>query len=161
MINKVGDPIIVRKKYDRITVVCHPHGDDEEEQFRLKRDENYNSVYQKLPEKKNIRDYVNSFRTGCSLKAILDRCNLMPVHDKINYVNQTPDGFSADLSAMPKDGVEAQMMLIKLKTDHPDIVERFSCGESFDSILKSFGSDPALGVIQNQTKEESEVNVNG
>ena len=161
MIKKLGDPVLVRKKYDLLTVVPHPHGDDEEEQFRLKRDENYNSIYQKLPDRKNVREYVNPFRTGCSLKAILDRCQLMPIHDKLNYVNQTPDGFSADLSAMPKDGVEAQMLLMNLKTAHPDIVQRLSQGESFDAILKSFASDPAPGVCQNQTIEESEVNANG
>lgn len=161
MIEKLGEPVLVRKQYDSVMVVSHPHGDEEEEQFRLKRDENYNSIYVKLPDKMNIREYVNSFRTGCSLKSILDRCNLMPVHDKINYVNQTPDGFSADLSAMPKDGFEANMMLLKLKSDYPEIVQRLSQGESFDAILNSFGPFSNPGVSQNQTKDQSEVNANG
>lgn len=119
---------------DPDTVVHAPVIEDE---IRLKRDENMNCIYIKVGEK-NVNEYINSFANGCSLKSILDRCQLMPIHDKVRYLQQTDSGVSADLTNLPKDATEAFIMLRDLKEKHPDVLERFAKGESFDSIVKSF-----------------------
>ena len=108
-----------------------------EDEIRLKRDENGNCIYIKVGEK-NVNEYINSFVNGCSLKSILDRCQLMPIHDKVRYLQQNDSGVSADLTNLPKDATEAFIMLRDLKEKHPDVLDRFSKGESFDSIVKSF-----------------------
>lgn len=129
---------IVRDHFSPVDVesAIHPHGDDIEKQYRLKRDENMNAIYVEVPGGDvDLNEYINSFKNGCSLKAILDRCSLMPAREKIAYLQQTEQGYSADMSAMPKDGTEAQIMLAKLKAEHPDIVERIKKGETFDKIL--------------------------
>lgn len=107
-----------------------------EEVIQLKRDEKMNCVYFKVGEK-DVNEYINSFETGCSLKSILARCQLMPIHDKVRYLQQTDVGVSADLSHLPQDATEAFIMLRDLKEKHPDLIDRFSKGESFDSIVKS------------------------
>lgn len=120
--------------YDPATIDHSPFIEDE---YRLKRDENMNCIYVKVGEK-NVNEFINSFANGCSLKAILDRCQLMPIHDKVRYLQQTDNGVSADLTSLPKDATEAFIMLRDLKDKHPDVIERFAKGESFDSIVKSF-----------------------
>lgn len=122
------------KIIDPDTIVRAPVIEDE---IRLKRDENMNCIYSKVGEK-NVNEYINSFANGCSLKAILDRCQLMPIHDKVRYLQQTESGVSADLTNLPKDATEAFIMLRDLKEKHPDVLDRFAKGESFDSIIKSF-----------------------
>ncbi len=118
---------------DPDTVVRTPVLEDE---IRLKRDENMNCIYVKVGEK-DVNEYINSFENGCSLKSILSRCQLMPIHDKVRYLQQTEVGVSADLTNIPKDATEAFIMLRDLKDKHPDLIDRFSKGESFDSIVKS------------------------
>lgn len=66
----------------------------------------------------------------------------MPTEHKIRYLQQTSDGVSADLSGLPKDGTEAFIMLSKLNREHPEIMQRFSAGESFDSIIKDLIPTP-------------------
>ena len=146
----------------RFVILPEPHGSAVQEQFRLTRDSHYNSVYEKVGEI-DLRQYINSFKTGCSLKSIIDRCQLLPIHDKIRYLQQREDGFSADLSKMPSDGFEARLMLQELKNKHPDIYSRSAQGESLDAIIKSLSSDPADGSSNSAEKvnnSESEVNSN-
>ena len=107
-----------------------------EEVIRLKRDDHMNCIYFKDGEK-DVNEYINSFANGCSLKSILSRCQLMPIHDKVRYLQQTEVGVSADLTNIPNDATEAFIMLRDLKEKHPDLIDRFSKGESFDSIVKS------------------------
>lgn len=146
--------------YERRVMPTAPHGSEVTDVYRLKRDDHMNSIYTKVGEE-NTQEYINSFATGCSLKAILDRIQLMPVHDKVRYLQQSEDGQSADMTAMPTDGTEAQIMLMKLKREHPEIVERMNAGETFDKVITDlFGkkdegqSDP----IENNVGTEENTN---
>lgn len=137
-----SNPSFVKSRVRVVTVnIIDPdtvvHAPVIEDEIRLKRDENMNCIYMKVGEK-NVNEYINSFANGCSLKSILDRCQLMPIHDKVRYLQQTDTGVSADLTNLPKDATEAFIMLRDLKEKHPDVLERFAKGESFDSIVKSF-----------------------
>lgn len=107
-----------------------------ETSYRLSRDGNGNSIYTSVGEQ-NIKEYINSFKNGCSLQAMLERIQYMPVHEKIAYMNQTEDGYSADLTYMPSDGTEAFIMLEKLKREHPDLVKSINEGATFDEALKA------------------------
>lgn len=152
----------VFRPYDPVVSVAPPFGDVEEKEFRLIRDSSGNCEYVELEGARNISDYVESFKNGCSLKAILDRCQMMPVRDKIAYLNQTENGLSADLSCMPKDGTEAQIMIQRVKNLCPDFAKRLREGESFEKILLEYlpnGSKTASPGIEN--KPESEVTANG
>lgn len=152
--------MIVRKPYDIVDAPAPPFGEEVEEEYRLERDQHGNCIYTKVGEH-NISDYVESFKTGCSLKAILDRCNLMPVRDKIAYLNQTEQGVSADMSSMPKDGTEAQIMLQKYKENYPEFASRIQAGESFDKIMSDFAEKFKSMENKAEKPSESEVPVNG
>ncbi len=127
-------PFVVRRYSDVVIVPAHPHGEDVEKQYRLTRDNHFNSVYTEVGEL-NVSEYVGSFANGCSLKSIIERCSLMPVHDKVRYLQQREDGVSADLSAMPKDGTEAFILFRKMEAEYPDIFKELGKGRSLDSII--------------------------
>lgn len=124
-----------------------------QKQYRLTRDENDNCIYKECGEV-NLKEFINSFEAGCTLKSILERCSLLPIYDKVRYLQQSADGVSADMTSIPKDGTEAFIMLNKIKESHPEIYNRFSAGESFESIIKSL-----MPTGENNT--ESEVIDNG
>ncbi len=160
--------IVIRKPYDPVVVIPQNVGSVIEKDYRLKRDEHYNSVYIEVGER-NIVDYIGSFANGCSLKAIIDRCSLMPVHDKVRYLQQREEGLSADLSNMPKDGFEAYKMLFDYKQKYPDVYDRIAKGESIDKIFgdiaksvasMSSSSEPIQSQVA-QNSIEGEVNNNG
>lgn len=123
-----------RRPYDPVVCDPHPHGDEVESEYRLSRDEKGNCIYKKVGEK-NIQEYIGSFANGCALSAILDRISLMPVSDKVRYLQQESDGVGADLSHMPTDGTEAFIMVQKLGRQYPQIFERVAKGESLDTVL--------------------------
>lgn len=131
-----------------------------EGEYRLKRDSNGNCVYEHVGDR-DVRAYIESFATGCSLKSILDRCALLPVHDKIQYLNQTEQSVSADLTSIPKDGTAAQILLMDLKRNHPDLVDKINSGMSFDEAFnavfvknaESDVRDPVHPVVENVQKE--------
>lgn len=125
-----------------------------EKQYRLKRDGNGNCIYLEAGER-DVDEYINSFALGCSLRSLLERCSLMPTYDKIRYLNQTEDGVGADLTNIPKDGTEAFIMIKELKETHPDVFERFSKGESFDSIIKSMTNISNESEVINNGENES------
>ena len=154
---------IVRRPYDDVCLTVHPFGESEEMDYRLVRDSHGNCEYVEIG-KRNISDYVESFKNGCSLKAILDRCQLMPVRDKIAYLNQTEQSMSADLSCMPKDGTEAQIMIQKVKAICPDFAKRLRNGESFEKLIvellpnsgkyaETVAPDPVSHVVNNNESE--------
>lgn len=151
----------IRKPYDKVLIPTAVIGSQEETRYRLRRDEHDNAIYTPY-ETVDICEYINSFRTGASLRSVLERCNLLPLHDKVRMLQQTEDGFSADMSKMPKDGTEAFIAVRELRTKYPDIVEKMKNGESFDSVISSiFGkgaanekADPAPQTVKN---DESEV----
>lgn len=124
----------VRKPFDPVEVVPQEVGELVEKEYRLIRDSHMNCEYIEIGER-NVRDYIESFKNGCSLKAILDRCSLMPTREKVAYVNQTENGLSADLSSMPTDGTAAQILIMKLKKRFPDFAQRIKNGESFESLV--------------------------
>lgn len=139
---------MLKKRYDSTgSVVClrpcdrihipAPVGDVVEKEYRVVRDSHFNAEYVEVGEK-DIQEYINSFQNGCSLKSILDRCAMMPIHDKVRYLQQTDQGFSADLTSMPKDGTEAQIMIQRVKAVCPNFAQRMRDGESFEKILLDF-----------------------
>lgn len=153
-------PIVVRfrRLYDPVEVMPSPVGEAIEKEYRLTRDSHGNCFYVEVGEK-NVSDYIQSFSNGCSLKAILDRCQLLPVRDKIAYLQQTDNGFSADLTHIPKDGTEAYILISKLKNVCPDFASRLRNGESFEKILSDYVqapvSDPVSPSVQNNESEVS------
>lgn len=137
------DVTSVRKPYDPVVCDPKPAGDIIEPVYRLRRDENGNCIYVKVGEK-NIDEYIASFKNGCALSSILDRINLMPVNDKIRYLQQTDAGFSADMSNMPTDGTEAFIMVQKLGRQYPQIFERVAKGETLDTVLSDIFKPKAV-----------------
>lgn len=123
-----------RRPYDPVVCDPHPHGEAVEGEYRLSRDAKGNCIYTKVGDR-DISEYIGSFKNGCALSAILDRISLMPVNDKIRYLQQETDGVGADLSNMPTDGTEAFIMVKKLGCQYPQIFERVAKGESFDTVL--------------------------
>lgn len=123
-----------RKPYDQTIVKASPCGKKTEEVFRLMRDLDGNASYIKIDDK-DVQSYINSFATGCSLKAILDRTQLVPARERAGMMQQQENGVGADLSHMPKDGTAAQIMLQELKRENPDLIDRLRKGESFNKIF--------------------------
>lgn len=152
--------IYVKSRFDKPIVKAAPFGDVVEPDIRLERDSNGNCIYKKHGEK-NISNYIESFKNGCSLKAILDRCQLMPIHDKIAYLNQTENGVNADITNLPKDGTEAQIMLQRYKRENPEIAKRIAAGESFDKIIADMTKNKISADSATNDKKESEVINNG
>lgn len=151
----------IRGPFDSVVVVAPSVGDVDQKEFRLIRDSSGNCSYVECGSH-NISEYVESFKNGCSLKAILDRCQLMPVRDKIAYLNQTDNGLSADLTCMPKDGTEAQIMLQRVKNLCPDFARRIRDGESFEKlVLELLPSVSNNDTDATENKIEGEVTANG
>lgn len=140
-----------KKPYDLVICPKAPHGCDVEVQYRLRRDENGNSVYTQVGET-NIREYVGSFEIGASLASMLDRCSLMPTRDKIAYLQQNSEGLSVDMTAMPTDGTAAQIMYKQILNTHPDIGRRILAGESFDKLLAELFPKAAEGTDPKNTQ---------
>lgn len=153
--------IVIRCAHDRFPMPTAPVGAVKETQYRLKRDENDNAVYVAVGEL-DVCEFINSFKNGCSLASLLERTQFMPVREKVGYLQQTEDGFSADMSAMPKDGTEAFIAVSELCGKYPKLVERVKNGESFDTVIKDiFGKSAVLDkldpALQNVKNDESEV----
>ena len=148
----VDRTIKVRKPYDPVVCDPHPHGDEIESEYRLSRDANGNCNYTKVGER-DVSEYIGSFKNGCALSSILDRISLMPVNDKIRYLQQVENGVGADLSSMPKDGTEAFILVKKLGAKYPNIFERVAKGESLDAVLNDIFKLSAEPV---QTSEKSD-----
>lgn len=127
----------IRKCFDPVEVRNAPHCSDVEEVFELKRDEHCNKVYRKRAEK-NVREYIQSFAKGCSLKSMLERCALMPPDQKYLYMQVNSCGVSMDLSAMPKDLTSAFELLKNTDKAFPGLMKRVQDGESLEDVLKSF-----------------------
>lgn len=119
------------------------------DEYRLDRDLKGNSVYTSLGTV-NIIDDIQSFAKQCSLNQLLNRIQHLDARDKISYLQQTPQGLSADLRDIPSDLVDAYIMLNQFKDRFPDLADRIKNGESFDSAITSMfkavknSSDPAL-----------------
>lgn len=153
MLLKKVTTIEICKPYERRIIPTAILGNVVESRYRVRRDENENAIYTKV-EEYDIREYIESFKVGASLQSMLERCNLLPVSEKIRMLQQQDDGFSADLSNLPCDGTEAFIMLRDLKAKYPDVVSRIAAGETFDAVIKS--------IFSPDTKSnESEVIENG
>lgn len=126
-----------------ISVPSAPKCCPSESVYRKKYDQNGNAYYVELDKPMQVNEYIESFKNGCSLISLLQRCELMPVHDKVSYLQQRESGVSADISNMPTDGTSAFIMLQQFKKDYPDIYQRVNKGESLDSILASFAKKPS------------------
>lgn len=142
---------MLRKYFDKVSVTSHPKSIDDVDQFQVSFDEKGNASYKKVKSYK-ISAYVSSFEKGCSLVNMLQRCSLMPIHSKIELLNQVPT-VNADMTLMPKDLTEAFMMADSLKRDNPEIVKRLNSGESIDFVLKSL--IPNKEVIADGSNEPS------
>lgn len=158
MLNVVSSECVVIRPYDRRVMPVAEVGSDIEQRYRKRYDINGNAEF--IPvEEFNVREFINSFRTGCSLRAILERTQLLPTREKIGYLQQSEDGFSADMTEIPKDGTEAFIALRDLAMNHPDIVSRMNAGESFESIIKDkFGEkvEPAPTVVPGEAVKNDE-----
>lgn len=148
----------IRKPSERVELCKSPIGVHIESQFTLIRDSHGNCSYVKIGEK-DVKEYISSFAPGCSLKSILERCKLLPVQQQAQMLVQT-QGFSADLTSMPKDGTEAQIMISRVKRACPDFAKRMAAGESFEKIVSDLIAQN-LPVDKAKATEESEVNSNG
>lgn len=124
----------VSKPFDPVEVVGHSHGRDLQDDIRLERDRKGNCLYEKVGEF-NISEYVQSFKTGCALSAILDRISFLPTREKVNYLQQE-EGFSADLTNFPTNGSDAWLLMRDISKRYPDVVDRVRGGESLDTILR-------------------------
>lgn len=137
----------VRKPYDPTVVNAAPVGSVVEDDIRLSRDEKGNCIYRKVGEV-NVSEYVESFKNGCTLSAILDRIKCMPLRDKVAYLQQTENGVSADMTHMPTDGSDAFLMLQKYAKEYPEVFERISKGEDYAKVFAS-----VFGKTANSEKE--------
>lgn len=114
---------------------------------------NGHTVYTKYGER-NLREFVNSFRDGCSLKAILERNSLCAPHAMIQSVQNVQPGVSADISGMPKDGTAAYMMLANINQSYPGLLKDIHAGVSVDNVVKKYFANDT------NSSEESEVTPN-
>lgn len=142
--------MIIRKQFDPIRLYAHPTSEVEEHDFRLTRDNNFNCHYTDVGSR-NIDEYVESFKNGCSLESLLARCNLMPAKDKISYLQRTAGGVGADFIHMPKDLTEAFIQYGNIARENPELIKRLNAGESMDSIIKSILA--ANSATQDSNKE--------
>lgn len=143
-----------RKAFDHDSIKCHVIGSDIKEEIRMTRDTNGNCIYKKVGESK-ISENVNSYKNSAALTSILQRIQLMPVRDKISYLNQTENGISADVSRLPKDGTEAFIILSKYQHILPSIAKRMYAGESLNDILKSIYANNDNKEVNNNGEAES------
>lgn len=149
---------MIRKCFDPVIVTPHPVSNGVEEKFILKRDVNGTVTYKKTAEV-DVNQYINSFRNGCELSSILARCALMPIRDKIAYLNQTDSGFEVDMTAVPKDLTEAILKANELKQSNPEIFLRLNAGESITDIINSLAQETIkkVGGTENVNDESSNV----
>lgn len=147
---------MIRKFLDPVVVTPHPVSKVVEEKYILKRDVNGTVTYKKTTDV-DINQYVNSFRNGCELSSILTRCALMPIRDKIAYLNQVNSGYEADLSAIPTDLTDAIVRANELKQSNPEIFNRLNAGESITDIINSLAQESykKVGGIENVNDESS------
>lgn len=142
---------MIRKSFDRITVHAQPLGSCIEKKYRLMRDKHGNCIYEEKGEV-NVKDYVNSFKNGCSLANLLERVALMPTREKLIALAQTETVY-ADVSDMPKSFVEAYTRAEELKANNPEIFARMQSGENINDIIKDFTAK-ALEEQKNAAKED-------
>lgn len=149
--------MIIHKQFDPVRVFAHPISECEEHDFRLTRDNNCNCHYTDIGSR-NIDEYVESFKNGCSLQSLLARCNLMPAKDKISYLQQNAGGVGADLTKLPKDLTEAFIQYGNIARENPELLKRLSAGESMDSIIKSIlAADSAEQDLKQEVTNNGEI----
>lgn len=127
---------MIRKSFDRIVVASQPIGSGIEKKYRLKRDAHGNCIYEEKGEL-NVKEYVNSFKNGCSLANLLERVALMPTREKLMALSQTETVY-ADVSDMPKSFVEAYTRAQELKASNPEIFARIQSGENINDIINDY-----------------------
>lgn len=131
---------MIRKSFDSVVVIPHKKSVVIEKEFRLSRDVNGTVIYRSVGEK-DVNQYINSFKDGCSLESLLMRCSLMTPRDKFISCQQCEDGQSVDLSNYPTDLTDALIKCRELANTNPELFKRISSGESINSIVKSLYSD--------------------
>lgn len=144
------------KPYDHIKMVRTKPSSHVEKEYRLVRDSHGNCSYVEVGER-DVREYVQSFTAGCSLKSLIERTAFMPLRDKLAYLNQRP-GVGADLTNMPSDGTEAHILISRVKKLVPDFGARLKAGESFETIVSSLISNQSAA---SAAPSESEVKSDG
>lgn len=135
MITLNNSTVTIRNHFSPVTLrpnVIHEVEDD----VRVCLDEKGNCIYTKVGEK-NVFEYVNSFKNGATLQSMLDRIALLPVHDKIQYLQQCSKGITGDVSCLPKDGTEAFIALNHAKRLLPNFNDLLKNGASFDDLVKA------------------------
>ena len=146
---------MIRKSFSPVVVKSHPRSNDVEVDFRLRRDINGNVSYVQIGEH-SVSEYVGSFAKGCSLKSILERCSLMPLHYKVAMLNQSEQGIEVDFRTIPKDLTEAFIKSNRLSLENPELSVRLRSGESSSNIIKDIiNNDVKKGDINNGETESS------
>lgn len=129
--------------------------DGTEPVYRKRYDINGNAVYVKQPDSLNVQEFINSFRNGCSLKSVLDRCSLMPVADKIAYLQQNNQSIGCDMTSFPKDGTEALILLNDMARKYPGFYAKVKECNSFNSAFEAYFKTNESEVNNNGTNESS------
>ena len=146
----------IRKSFDPVVPIAHKKSNIVLPEIRKKLDESGNSVYVKVGEV-NIKEYVNSYAAGCSLKSMLERCSLMPINTVVQTVNTAQPTGSGDLVGMPTDYTEAVVNTMDLIQNNPAIAKAVASGFDFKTIMSlAFPLE-----TNNKTPNESEVSLNG
>lgn len=142
-----------RKWNDPVEVKPHPKSVDVVPEFRRKRDENGNCCYVKIGEH-SLSSTIQSYEKQCSLKAILKRCSLMPIQDKVAALKQR-ETVAVDLVGMPKDLTEAFIQAKELSKSYPELVKRISNGESLSDVVNSIMNVSKKEVVSDGKYESS------
>lgn len=123
--------------------------------IRKRYDKNGNPYFEKIGEI-NVQEDINSYRNGCSLSAILERCKFMPLADKIQYLVQRPDVTGGDMVDLPKDLTEAFILIKKSKENNPEVFKRVVNGESLETVFKDLFNTKDKEIDTNGTDKSSD-----
>lgn len=147
---------MIRKSFDPVVVAPHPIGSDEIIKYKKERDKNGNAVYIERKERIKINNYVNSFRNGCSLANLLERCAFLPNKEKIIALDQVKSIY-ADVYDFPTNFADAYSQAMTLKRENPEIFKRVEAGEDLKDIIKDLNESVVKALkIDSKANEEKE-----
>lgn len=118
-------PQVVNRHEDVVRVKFHPDG---------------RSYFYEVECTKDIKAYINSFKNGASLESMLERISLLPVNERIKYLNQHSGGLTGDITFLPKDGTEAYLCMKRAKSLLPD----------FDDLVKNHSFNELIQIINDR-----------
>lgn len=102
----------------------------------------------------NTQEFISSFADGCSLQSLLTRCGLLPVNEKINYLQQV-ESVDGDFSNLPLDFTDAFLRAKDIDKKYPGVMQRCLNGEKVEDVFKSIFNKKDKN-INNSNKENIE-----